>query len=192
MRELSSRRALESDGSVLSAARVRLWELLFCAARSIRHTGTYFQRLRLFFIVFGFVAGEGEEVFRSDGGTVRDRGKEFRRGAGQQRRVLIAIFCRKTLAGAGNRAGGERCGRGGEERRAFAGEIFRKGDSGRAGGGGKTGGSSAGEQRSCTGAGLERFCGGGGECFLTYTRPDPVSCAFFGGGCGKTDREDSL
>src|SRR5260370_6175837 len=127
MRELSSRRALESDGSVLSAARVRLWELLFGAARSIRHTGTYFQRLRLFFIVFGFVAGACEEVYRSDGGTVRDRRKEFRRGAGQQRRVLIAIFCRKTLAGAGNRTGGERCGRCGGEKHALPWENFWEG-----------------------------------------------------------------
>src|SRR5260370_31612987 len=169
MRELSSRRALESDGSVLSAARVRLWELLFCAARSIRHNGTYFQRLRLFFIVFGFVAGPSEEVYRSDGGTVRDRRKEFRRGAGQQRRVLIAIFCRKTLAGAGNRAGGERCGRGGGKRGALAGEIFRKGDSGRAGGGGKTSGYAAWGRRFCTGARLSLFCVRGGRLFCIST-----------------------
>src|SRR5213075_2503811 len=77
VRKLCQRGPSERYGAVLSAARIRLREMLPGAAARVCGARAYLQRLRILFVVFGFMAGACQKIYRADGRAVRNQWAEL-------------------------------------------------------------------------------------------------------------------
>ena len=126
---LRARRRPAQEGSVLSAARLRLRALPARAARRVREPGAHLQRLRLFLVVLGRLAR------RTAGRTPTAWSTRFGLGAAvpgrrdrQQRRLPPAVLPAPRRAGPRRRAGRQRRAGGHREGRAHRGRLLRRRD----------------------------------------------------------------